>query len=163
MSNAVFCIASSEFQADSIVAALRRAGIVNGNVSALLLDPRELTDGVGGVAKQGAVGGALGGLAGLGAVAMPGVGPLLAAGPLVTAIRGSQRGGLAGTLVRQGMEAAMAQRYEGRLRGGAVVLCVHGDQADDVQRARRVFADADAHDVTIVQDNRPVAHEPSHG
>jgi tetrahydromethanopterin S-methyltransferase subunit C len=82
-----------------------------------------------GVAAGGTIGGTLGLLAGIGALAIPGVGPFIAAGPIMGALAGlgvgGAVGGLVGALVGMGMPEYEAKRYEGRIKAGGVLLSVH--------------------------------------
>jgi hypothetical protein len=88
---------------------------------------------------------------GIGALAIPGVGPFVAAGPLLAALSGlgvgGALGGLTGALVGMGIPEYEAKRYEGRLRDGGILLSVHADSADWVRRAKQVLVDSGAHDV----------------
>src|ERR1700743_2567418 len=93
---------------------------------------------------SGAVlGGALGWLVGIGALAIPGVGPFLAAGPIMAALAGvgigAAIGGVAGALVGFGVPEYEAKRYETRLGKGGILLSVHADNADWISRAKAVL------------------------
>ena len=96
-----------------------------------------------GVATGGVVGGTLGLLAGIGALAIPGVGPFIAAGPIMSALAGlgvgGAVGGLIGALVGMGIPEYEAKRYEGRLKDGGVLLSVHCDTADQITRAKGIL------------------------
>src|ERR1019366_5695086 len=134
---AVFGIFSTKSQADRSVEDLVKSGFTNDDISVLLPDhdgskdfghakntkaPEGATTGV---SVGGAVGGALGLLAGIGALAIPGVGPLIAAGPIMAALAGlgagGAVGGLIGALVGMGIPEYEAKRYEGRVKDGGVL------------------------------------------
>jgi hypothetical protein len=104
-----------------------------------------------GATTGGVVGGTLGVLAGLGALAIPGIGPLLAAGPLVAALAGVGAGGvvggLIGALVGMGIPEYEAKRYEGAVRDGGTLLSVHCDTSDQVGLAKQGLRDTGARDI----------------
>lgn len=160
---AVFGIYRERVNAEEAVDALRAAGFRNSDVSALLPDnvgtkdfahekntkaPEGTTTGA---TTGGVLGGALGWLAGIGALAIPGVGPLIAAGPIVGALAGmgvgGAVGGLIGALVGMGIPEYEAKRYEGRVREGGILLSVHCDDSEWVKRAKNVLKDTGADDV----------------
>lgn len=97
------------------------------------------------------IGGALGWLAGIGALAIPGIGPLLAAGPIVAALAGAGVGGavigVAGALVGLGTPEYEAKRYEGRIKGGGILLSVHSDDSEWTGRAKEVLKVTGAEDI----------------
>jgi hypothetical protein len=107
-----------------------------------------------GVAAGGTIGGALGLLAGIGALAIPGVGPLIAAGPIMGALAGlgvgGAVGGLVGALVGMGIPEYEAKRYEGRLKEGGVLLSVHCDTSEEIARAKEILKRTGAADVASV-------------
>ena len=107
-----------------------------------------------GVAAGGTIGGALGLLAGIGALAIPGVGPLIAAGPIMGALAGlgvgGAVGGLVGALVGMGIPEYEAKRYEGRLKEGGVLLSVHCDTSEEIVRAKEILKRTGAADVASV-------------
>jgi len=104
-----------------------------------------------GVAAGGAIGGTLGLLAGIGALAIPGVGPFIAAGPIMGALAGlgvgGAVGGLVGALVGMGIPEYEAKRYEGRLKEGGVLLSVHCDTSEKVTRAKDLLKRTGATDI----------------
>lgn len=97
------------------------------------------------------IGGTLGLLAGIGSLAIPGVGPFIAAGPIMGALAGIGSGGVVGgvvgALVGMGMPEYEAKRYEGLIRKGRVLLSVHCDNADWVKRAKQVLETTGAEDI----------------
>lgn len=164
----VIGIVDSESQAEQVVAALRSAGIAPADVSALLPDRRGTKDfahehntkapegAVVGVAGGGALGGTLGLLAGVGALAIPGLGPFIAAGPLLAALSGAAAGaavgGIAGALIGMGIPELEAKTYEGKLRSGNVLLAVHVDTNEERKRAQDILKRAGAHDVSATSE-----------
>ena len=105
-----------------------------------------------GAAAGGLTGGVIGLLAGIGALAIPGVGPLIAAGPIVAALTGAgvggTAGGIVGGLVGLGIPEIEAKRYDQKLRAGNYVIAVHARDDDEEDRAEQIFEDADAEDIT---------------
>src|SRR5687767_413211 len=128
---AVIGLVSSEIQAQNIVGQLQQEGFSNNDISALFPDKRGTRDfaheqntkapegAVAGASAGGAIGGTLGLLAGIGALAIPGVGPLIAAGPIMAALSGAAAGaavgGITGALVGLGIPEVEAKAYEGKL------------------------------------------------
>jgi len=161
---AVFGIYRDRRHAEEAVDALRGAGFRNSDVSVLLPDNvgtkdfahekgTKAPEGTAtGATSGGVLGGALGWLAGIGALAIPGVGPFIAAGPIMGALAGAgvggAVGGLVGALVGMGIPEYEAKRYEGRVREGGVLLSVHADNSDWVSRAKDVLKDTGAQDVS---------------
>lgn len=151
----VFCLAASQSQADVIVMRLRTAGIANGAISVLLPDPQapdqsapcRTTMGSEGAATGagagGVVGGTLGLLAGIGAISLPGIGPLIAAGPIIAAISGAAVGaavgGIAGGLIGLGMPEYDALEYESQVRGGNILISVHAESPAEVRGVKEIF------------------------
>lgn len=164
MAKAIFCIANTEFQAQNIVEQLKVAGFANADISALFPDRQGTHDfahehntkapegAATGAATGGVLGGALGWLAGIGALAIPGVGPFIAAGPLMAALggvaAGAAVGGLTGALIGLGMPEYEAKRYEGKIKNGNILISVHVEDGQQLDRAKRIFEAADAHDIT---------------
>jgi hypothetical protein len=105
-----------------------------------------------GVVAGGVVGGVLGWLAGLGAIAIPGVGPFIAAGPIMAALAGIGVGGavgvIAGALVGLGIPEYEAKRYEGRVKRGGFLVSVHCDDSKWVHKAKKILADTGAEDIS---------------
>jgi hypothetical protein len=159
MSWSVFCIATSDLQAAQLVTALRDAGFSERDVSVLCAD--QAAQRPAGLGRGGGVGGVLAWLAGTGMIAVPGIGAVIAAGPILGAIGdaagGATGGGLLALLVRLGMPEREARRYEGRIRTGAVLLSVHTETPDERARVAEVFARAGAEDVSSDED-APPAH-----
>src|SRR5579872_4702590 len=152
---AVFGIYKGAVQAEEAAESLTNAGFSNQNVSVLVPDRRtpnrefahekntKAPEGTAsGAVAGGVLGGTLGLLAGIGALAIPGVGPLIAAGPIVASLAGAGAGGAVGSLVGalagMGIPEYEAKRYEGRVKDGGVLLSVHCDTAEEVKRAKQV-------------------------
>src|SRR6202171_679825 len=160
---AVFGIYPDRNAVEEAVEHLRSAGFRSTDVSVLFPDNKGTKDfahekntkapegaTTGGVAR-GVAGGVLGWLTGIGALAIPGLGPLIAAGPIVAALAGAGAmgtlGGLIGGLVGLGIPEYEARRYEGRIREGGVLLSVHCDSNDWVKRAKEVLTQAGGQDI----------------
>jgi hypothetical protein len=105
-----------------------------------------------GVVAGGVVGGTLGLLAGIGALAIPGLGPFIAAGPIMGALAGLGTGGvvggIVGALIGMGIPEYEAKRYEGRIKEGGILLSVHCDNSDWVGKAKDVLKQTGAEDVS---------------
>lgn len=105
-----------------------------------------------GVATGGVIGGTLGVLAGIGLLAIPGLGPFVAAGPIMAGLAGlgvgGAVGGFTGALIGMGIPEFEAKRYEGRLQKGGILLSVHCDTADEIKRAKDVLKATNAEDVS---------------
>lgn len=179
---AVFGIFPSITQADKGVDALLAAGFRNDDVSVLAPDqhttrefatekntkaPEGTTTGA---AAGGLLGGTLGLLAGIGMIAIPGVGPFIAAGPIMGALAGmgagAATGGMIGALVGMGMPEYEAKRYEGRVKDGGILVSVHCDSSDWVKRAKDVLEQVGAEDIASAGEKSVSTHgvDPvSHG
>jgi len=161
---AVFGIYSSLASADNATDALVRAGFPASDISALLPDnlgtkeigtqkATKAPEGAATGAGSGAVlGGALGLLAGIGAIAIPGVGPFIAAGPIMAALAGigvgGAVGGVTGALIGLGIPEYEAKRYEGRIQKGGILLSVHCDTSDEIKRAKEIMKNTGAEDIS---------------
>lgn len=161
---AAFGIYSNRATAETAVDQLIAAGFSRQDVSVLMSDkqgskdfatekntkaPEGATTGVG---IGGTIGGTLGLLAGIGALAIPGVGPLIAAGPIMGALAGlgvgGAVGGLVGALIGMGIPEYEAKRYEGRVKEGGILLSVHCDSSEEVSRAKDVLKQTGADDIS---------------
>jgi hypothetical protein len=109
-----------------------------------------------GAGTGGVLGGTLGWLAGIGALAIPGLGPFVAAGPIMAALGGAAVGatvgGLTGTLIGMGIPEFEAKRYEGKLKTGACLISVHTEDSDERERAKEIFERAGAEDITTTAE-----------
>ena len=98
------------------------------------------------------LGGALGWLVGIGALAIPGLGPFIAAGPIMAALAGagigSAVGGLTGALIGMGIPEYEAKRYEGRVKDGGILISVHSDGSEWTKRAKEILERTGAQDIS---------------
>lgn len=163
MTTSVFCTATT-LQTESIVGQLKSAGFSSSDISVLMADKGSTRDfamdnstkapeGAATGAGTGAVlGGTLGWLAGIGALAIPGLGPFIAAGPIMAALGGAavggSIGGLAGALVGMGIPEYEAKQYEGKVKSGRSLVSVHSADRDETQRLKELFKDAGAEDIS---------------
>ena len=161
---AVFGIYATRAAAENAIDQLRAAGYRTEDISVLMQDnvgtkdfahekQTKVPEGAtaGGVAG-GVVGGTLGLLAGIGALAIPGLGPLVAAGPIMATLAGVGSGGVVGGfiggLVGMGIPEYEAKRYEGRIKEGGILLSVHCDNSDWSKKAKQLLKDTGAEDVS---------------
>jgi hypothetical protein len=176
---AVFGIYPSQASAEAAVDVLKNAGFRNTDISVLFPDYQgtrafainkqtKTPEGAlaGGIAG-GVIGGTLGWLAGIGALAIPGVGPFIAAGPIMAMLGGigvgGVAGGIAGALIGMGLPEYEAKRYEGRIRKGGILLSVHCDNSEWIKRAKTILEQTGAEDIStegeapaeFAQDERP--------
>ena len=172
----VFCIATSRDQADRIVDQLKTANFSNNDISALFADKGTSHDfahekntkapegAVAGAGTGGVIGGALGWIAGIGALAIPGVGPFIAAGPIIAALSGAAIGatvgGIAGGLIGFGIPEIEARQYEGKIKDGNILISVHTENSDEIKRAKEIFATAGAHDICTTGEATAPAPDP---
>jgi hypothetical protein len=163
MAKAVYCIVAAD-QASMVVERLKVAGFSNNDVSVLMPDKHgtksfavdnstKAPEGAATGATTGAaVGAGLGWLAGIGALAIPGVGPLIAAGPIMAALTGAAVGGtvggLTGALVGMGIPEYEAKRYEAKVHNGNALVSVHSENPEETARARAIFEAADGEDIS---------------
>ena len=166
-SKSVFGIYRTRSDAESAVAAFKDVGFSSSDISVLLPESTgkalvtenstKAPEGAAvGVGSGAAVGGALGWLVGVGALTIPGIGPVVAAGPIVTALAGigvgGAFGGFAGCLIGVGISEDEAQRYEGRLLKGGVLVAVHCETADEINRAREIMEGTHAEDISSSEE-----------
>lgn len=168
MATSVFRIASSDLQANEIVSQLKSAGFSLNDISVLFPDksgtrdfahehntkaPEGATVGAG---AGGVVGGALGLMAGIGLLAIPGLGPFIAAGPIMAALSGiaagATVGGIAGALIGMGIPEMEAKRYEDKVKGGNILISVHSEDRDEIKRAEAVFENLRATDISTASE-----------
>jgi hypothetical protein len=171
---AVFGIYKSSTQAELAVDTILTAGFSNNDISVLLPDsqsskefahekntkaPEGTTTGA---TTGGVIGGALGLLAGIGALAIPGVGPFIAAGPIMAALAGMGAGGavggLIGALVGMGIPEYEAKRYEGRVKNGGVLLSVHCNTSEEISRAKELLKATGAEDISSAGEKSASTH-----
>ena len=164
MSKSVFGIATTHGQAERIVQQLQGQGFATSEISVLMPDTGGTRD-VGhvkatkapeGAATGGATGGVVGLLAGIGALAIPGVGPFIAAGPIMAALSGAAvgaaTGGVVGGLIGLGIPEIEAKRYDEKLKKGNYLIAVHTDKGEDVDRAKHIFKTVGAEDISTVSE-----------
>src|SRR5450432_421229 len=161
---AVFGIYKNSGQAESAVDRIVAAGFSHNDISVLLPDiktsrefahekntkaPEGTTTGV---TTGGVIGGTLGLLAGIGVLAIPGVGPFIAAGPIMASLAGlgvgGAVGGFTGALIGLGIPEYEAKRYEGRIQKGGILLSVHCDTSDQVKRGKEIMTGMGAEDIS---------------
>lgn len=171
---AAFGIFKSRAQAERCVDALMSAGYRSDDISVLAPDqdttkelatekntkaPEGTTTGA---TAGGAVGGTLGLLAGIGALAIPGLGPFIAAGPIMGALAGlgvgAAAGGLIGALVGMGIPEYEAKRYEGRVKDGGILVSVHCDNSEWVSKAKDILKRAGADDISSAGEKAASTH-----
>jgi hypothetical protein len=159
----VFCIVESQEKADRIVDHLKTANFSNNDISVLFADKSTTRDfahekktkapegAITGAGTGGIIGGALGWVAGIGALAIPGVGPFIAAGPIMAALSGAAVGaavgGIAGGLIGLGIPELVAKRYEGKVKEGNILISVHTENSEEIIRAKDIFTKAGAQDI----------------
>jgi hypothetical protein len=160
---AVFGIYPTATNAEMAVDRLVASGYSDQDVSVLMADAYTVKDfahekntkapegATAGVTTGGLIGGTLGLLAGIGALAIPGIGPLIAAGPIMAALAGlgagGAVGGIVGALVGLGIPEYEAKRYEGRVKNGGVLLSVHCDTSNEITRAKEILKSTGAEDI----------------
>ena len=161
---AVFGIYKDTAHAEEAVDRISAAGFSNDDISVLLPDNQSSKEfahekntkapegTTAGVTTGGVIGGTLGLLAGIGALAIPGVGPLIAAGPIMASLAGlgvgGAVGGLIGALVGMGIPEYEAKRYESRVKEGGVLLSVHCDTPQEISKAKRLLEETGAEDIS---------------
>jgi len=162
--SSVFCIARNANQAEAIVDRLKAAGFSNQDISVLMPDKTGTHDfahvhstkapegATAGVSTGAVLGGALGWLTGVGALAIPGLGPFIAAGPIMAALSGAAVGGavggLTGALIGMGIPEYEAKRYEGKVQGGNLLISVHTEDSGESSKVKNIFKDEDAEDIS---------------
>src|ERR1700735_5331036 len=161
---AVFGIYPQYADVENGVDALQAAGFRNTDISVLFPEnvgtkdfahkkETKAPEGTAAGATTGAViGGGLGWLAGIGALAIPGLGPFIAAGPIMAALAGvgvgGAVGGITGALIGMGIPEYEAKRYEGRVKDGGILLSVHSDTSDEIKRAKNIMKGMGAEDIS---------------
>jgi Protein of unknown function (DUF3341) len=171
---AVFGIYSTTTEAEAAIDALQTAGFRSTDISVLFpenvvnkdLSPAKRTKAPEGAAAGGVsgavLGGALGWLAGMGMIAIPGVGPLIAAGPILSALAGVGIGGtvagITGALIGTGIPEHEAKKYEGRVKRGGILMSVHADDGEWASKARSIMRDSGAEDISLTGEG--ASHYP---
>ncbi len=132
----VCCIATSPNHASQIVDELEHANFSSDDISVLCAD-------------EGACDECLGWLADIGALALPGAEPLIAAGPIMAALRSAADGGIAEGLIGLGVADVETRRYQSKIKLGYILISVHPESSDGIDRAVRIFTKAWAQDICI--------------
>ena len=160
MKRSALCIVDTEIQADAIVEKLRSAGFSDNDISVLFPDrgrihdfahkketkvPEGATIGVG---TAGVIGGTIGLLAGIGELAILGLGAFIAAGPIIAALSGVGVCGLTGALIGLGIPEYEAKSYEGKVKKGGILISVHSGSNDETTSAKGIFKEEGAHDIS---------------
>jgi hypothetical protein len=171
---AAFGIFKSRAQAERSIDALLAGGFRNDDISVLAPDQEttkqlatekntKAPEGAAvGATTGGVIGGTLGLLAGIGMLAIPGVGPLIAAGPIMGALGGlgvgAATGGIVGALVGMGIPEYEAKRYEGRVKNGGILVSVHCDDSDWVKKAEEILKHHGAEDISSAGEKAAGSH-----
>ena len=170
MAHAVFGIYATRNDVETAVDSLKAADFRNSDISVLfpsnLSGTRDFATTKNTKAPEGAItgagtgaiiGGTLGWLVGIGMLVIPGIGPFLAAGPIMVALAGVGVGGtvgsVTGALIGMGIPEFEAKRYEGRLKEGGILLSVHSDSSEWATRAKKILTDTGAHDITTAKES----------
>ena len=164
MKRSVLCLVDTEIQADAVVEKLRSSGFSDNDISVLFPDKgstrefahkkeTKMPEGATvGASTGGAIGGTIGLLAGIGALAIPGLGPFIAAGPIIAALSGGAIGmgvgGLTGALIGLGIPEYEAKRYEGKVKEGGILISVHSENNEETSSAKAIFREEGAHDIS---------------
>jgi hypothetical protein len=170
----VFGIYSNLTQAERAVDGLVRGGFSNDDISVLAPDQQGTKDfahekhtkapegATTGMAAGGALGGTLGLLAGVGALAIPGLGPFIAAGPIMAALAGlgagGAVGGFVGALVGMGLPEYEAKRYEGRVKDGGVLISVHCATSEEIKAAKTILEQTGGEDISSAGEESGEPH-----
>src|SRR5437870_12569518 len=168
MAKAVLGLVDSEGQAERIVDGLKAAGFSGNDISVLFPDKTGSRDfaheqhtkapegAAAGASTGGVLGGGLGWLVGIDALAIPGVGPFIAAGPIMAALAGAgvgaAAGGLSGALIGMGIPEHEAKRYERKIKEGNILISVHSEDSDERKRAKEMFERSGAHDISSTEE-----------
>ncbi|MGK3994935.1 DUF3341 domain-containing protein [Sorangium sp. So ce1024] len=165
---AVLGLVSTLAQADIIVGELQRAGFMTSDISALFPDKHGTRDfahekntkapegATAGASAGGAIGGTIGLLAGIGALAIPGLGPFIAAGPIMAALSGAAAGaavgGVTGALIGLGIPEVEAKQYEGKIKGGNILISVHVENSNERSLAKQILERGGATDIAVLTE-----------
>lgn len=168
MKKAIVCTLDTRAQAEDVIRQLTAAGFGTNDISVLMSSSDGTKDfahenhtkapegAIGGAAAGGVVGGTLGLLLGLGALAIPGLGPFIAAGPIMAALSGAAAGatagGITGALVGLGVPEIEAKVYEGKLQSGKLLMSVHTDNSDERKRAEDLLKRMGAEHITSTSE-----------
>ena len=173
---AVFGIYKTQMAAEQAVDVLKAGGFSSGDISVLMpqndsthefahkKETKAPEGATTGVTTGAVVGGGLGWLVGIGALAIPGVGPFIAAGPVMAALAGATVGGtvggITGALVGMGIPEYEAKRYEGFVKDGGILLSVHSTNSSETKRAKELLEQSGASDIASSDEVKADAHMP---
>lgn len=168
MSKIVFCSVSNDTLAESVISRLQASGFSNNQVSALFPEGGKVKNLVlekhskapegaaAGGGTGGVIGGVLGWLVGIGSLAIPGIGPFIAAGPILAALSGAAvgaaAGGMIGSLVGLGVTEVEAKQYEKKLKEGQILISIHAKNPEEVEKARKIFSESGASDISETKE-----------
>lgn len=171
MGKSVIGIARTTEQAATIVTRLKAAGFTENDISVIMPDKRGTRDfaheqntkapegAVTGATAGGITGGVLGLLAGIGLLAIPGIGPLIAAGPILATLSGAAvgaaAGGVTGALIGLGIPEFEAKRYEGKISEGNILMAVHVENAEETSTAKKILEQQGAADIYASSEASP--------
>ena len=177
MATAIFGITRTREQAERIVSVLKTSGFRDNDISVLMPDKSGTRDfaheqntkapeGTAiGASAGGVAGGTLGLLVGIGALAIPGLGPFIAAGPIMAALSGvavgATVGGISGALIGMGIPEFEAKRYEGKVTAGNVLISVHTEDSDQRKLAREILEREGAEDISSASEATPDVKVPA--
>jgi hypothetical protein len=161
-------IFANRVDAESFVTAIKTAGVPDNDISVLFPDKAGTKDfahtnatkapegAAAGAGTGGVIGGALGLMAGIGALAIPGVGPLIAAGPIMAALSGAAVGaavgGVSGALIGLGIPEYEAKMYEGKIRDGNILVAVHCADGESQKNMEKIYKEYNATDIHRVDE-----------
>jgi uncharacterized membrane protein len=170
----VFCIAPSRAQVERITNQLTTVGFSGNDISVLFPDKAGIDDfaheqrakaaeGAANGAGMGSVlGGGLGWLVDIGTLTIPGVGPFVAAGPIMVALAGAPTGGITAVLVGFGMPDDQAKQYEGKICKGNVLISIDAKDGKEVDKAKEIFKREGATDISHTEEECIDAAAPKH-
>ena len=163
-----FCMAASRNHADQIIHSLKIAGFSCNDLSALFPDsdvtsvferarstPTPRKEQPGALARTAWWAARRAGFATIGALAIPGIGPMIAVGPIVAALNGEAVGGVAGRLSGMGIPEIKAKGYEGKIKEGQILISVHTEYSEEIARAKEIFIVVGAQDICATGEASP--------
>ena len=172
---AVYGIANSHAQVEQVLRELQSAGFASNDVSVLFPDKEGTRDfaherhtkapegAATGAGTGGVLGGGFGWLAGIGLLAIPGLGPFVAAGPIMAALSGAAIGaavgGISGALIGMGIPELEAKQYEGKIRAGNILLSVHTESGEERDRAKKILEAAGVTDIASTTESKVAKEE----
>jgi len=179
MNKAIFGLANSQEQTDRVISKLQAAGFNTEDISVLMPDKNQPVQGneytkgkkgtlgiekntkaaeggATGATAGGIIGGSIGLLAGVGSLAIPGLGVLIVGGPIVAALSGSAVGGalglFIGSLVGMGIPEYEAKKYETQVKNGRILISVHTEDSDQLDRVKQIFQKNDISDISTSRE-----------